>query len=146
MNAATNLRFDLEQRVMPRVGRILGATQDGQPIPACQHMGSPETGRALLDLSEPPYVACALCAGTRMAETPDVLSCAVCGESDRDAGWTLEPIPVHVVLGAPLLLDVEGEVILWMSREFMTFPFAATCRRDRGIVDDGDIEVHWSPR
>jgi hypothetical protein len=141
----TDLRNELEA-TMRRVGAILGATIDGEAIPACAHLADPErSGGVYLD-AEDAYVACSVCTGARMVGGPE-LHCGVCGISDKASDWTLNPIPVHILLGAPLLLELpDGEPIMFLSREFLAMPTLATCRRDRGLIDDGNIELHWSPR
>jgi len=143
--AATNLRIDLEERVMPSVGRILGSTLEGNPIPGCLHMGNPERqGTASLYIVSP-FVACAVCAGARLAEGTQ-FQCAVCGLSDKASDYTLRLWGPAIVLGVPILLELpEGEVIAWISRNFVTLPVAAECAAHDGTLDS-HAELYWSPK
>lgn len=134
--AGARLRTTLEAEIMPTIGRLLGATQDGHPVPACEH---PE-GRLFLD-QHCRSLLCDQCAGAHVAETHGFPVCAVCEMPDDGS---LNAWGVGVALGAPLLIESRGEVIVWLG-SLATLPIAAECAAHDGFLD-GECTVMWSPR
>lgn len=136
--AGAQLRTTLEAEIMPMVGRLLGGTQDGHPLPACEHLDS---GRLYLD-QHCGRLFCAECAGSHVAEFHGFPPCAVCGLPDDGSlrGWA-----VGIALGAPVLCELPtGEVVAWLG-SLATLPIAAECAAHDGFLD-GEATVLWSPR
>lgn len=136
--AGARVRSVLEAEIMPTIGRLLGATQEGQPIDACGHL---DAGRVFLD-QHCGSLMCAHCAGPHVADIHGFPCCAVC---DLPDDGSLNAWGVGIALGAPVLCELPtGEVVAWLG-SLATLPVAAECAAHDGFLD-GECTVLWSPR